>query len=145
MPKTRLILILIFIFAIGVNTVIADVPSVISLEVTDETGGRSLTITIRHNAPTIVHYVSEIEVKVGDEVDVIELESQSTITFTEQVSITTTGDVQVRAFCTFHGWSSWVSLQGDSEPVDEPSEGIPGFPVLALGLGLAVYALLRYK
>jgi ribosomal protein S17 len=93
MNKFRLILIILFLFSLGVNTVFADVPSLISLEVADGTDGRIMDITIRHNSPTNVHYINEIEVKVGDYVKVFELEPQSDTTFTEQVSVAANGDV----------------------------------------------------
>jgi desulfoferrodoxin (superoxide reductase-like protein) len=143
MRKIGLILIILSLFAMRVNTVTADVPTVTSLAVTEKTDGRSLTITVRHNGPTSIHYVSELEIKVGEETKVVGLDPQSTTAFTEEVTIAATGDVQVRAYCTLHGWSSWASLGGDSDPVDEPSGGILGFPLLALGLGLALYTLRR--
>ena len=141
MRKIGLILIVISLLSMGVNMAQADVPSVISLGATVDTDGRTLTITVRHNSPSSIHYVSQLEVKVGEDTMVIELEPQSATAFTEETSISATGDVQVRAYCTVHGWSSWVSLGGEPEP--EPSGGIPGFPLLALGLGLAIYALRR--
>ena len=75
---------------------------------------------------------------------IVELSPQSTSAFTEEVDIAATGDVQVRAYCTLHGWSRWASLGDDSDPVNEPSRGIPGFPVLALGLGIAGIMLRRH-
>jgi hypothetical protein len=141
MRKIGLTLIVFTLFSMGVNTVLADVPTVTSIGVTVETDGRTLTITVRHNGPSSIHYVSELEVKVGDQTEVVGLDPQSASAFTEEVTIAVTGDVQVRAYCTLHGWSSWASLSGDSDPVDEPSGGIPGFPVLAIGVGLASYLL----
>ena len=125
----------------GINVVSADIPMVINLDVTDTADGRTLSITVRHNSPSNSHYVSELEVKVGEDITTIELDPQSGTVFTEETSIASTGDVQVRAYCTLHGWSGWMSPGEEPEP--EPSGGIPGFPLLALGFGLAIYALRR--
>lgn len=129
----------------GVTTVVADVPTVTNLGVTVETGGRTLTITVRHSNPSNTHYVSELEVKVGDDSLIVELTPQSASAFTEEVDINVTGDVQVRAYCTLHGWSKWVSLDGDSDTVDETGGGIPGFPLLALGLGLVSFLVFSMR
>ena len=114
---------------------------VINLDVTDTTGGRTLSITVRHNNTSNNHYVSELEVKVAEDTMTIELDPQSDTVFTEETSIASTGDVQVRAYCTLHGWSGW--MKPGEEPEPEPSSGIPGFPLLALGFGLVIYALRR--
>ncbi|MFC1803617.1 hypothetical protein ACFL0D_06590 [Thermoproteota archaeon] len=141
MRKIGLILIILSLFMTGINIVSADIPMVINLDVTDTTDGRTLSITVRHNSPSNSHYVSELEVKVGEDTTTIELDPQSGTVFTEETSIASTGDVQVRAYCTLHGWSGWMSPGEEPEP--EPSGGIPGFPLLALGFGLAIYALRR--
>jgi len=79
-----------------------------------------------------------------DDVEVITLEPQEAVTFTEQVTVSSSEGIEVRAYCTLHGWSAWKSIESDSpEPVDEPSGGIPGFPILAIGLGLAALMLRR--
>jgi desulfoferrodoxin (superoxide reductase-like protein) len=127
----------------GINIVSADIPMVINLDVTDTTDGRTLSITVRHNSPNNNHYVSELEVKVGEDTTIIELDPQSETAFTEETSIASTGDVQVRAYCTLHGWSGWMSPGEEPEP--EPSSSIPGFPLLTLGFGLATYALRRAR
>jgi hypothetical protein len=139
MRKIGLILIILSLFITGINIVSADIPLVINLDITDTTDGRTLSITVRHNNPNNNHYVSELEVKVGEDTTTIELDPQSSTVFTEETGITSTGDVQVRAYCTLHGWSGW--MKPGEEP--EPSGSIPGFPLLALGFGLATYALRR--
>jgi hypothetical protein len=125
------------------NVVSADIPLVINLDIKDTTDGRTLSITVRHNSPNNNHYVSELEVKVGENTTTIELDPQSGTIFTEETSIASTGDVQVRAYCTLHGWSGWMKPGEEPEPEPKPSSGIPGFPLLALGFGLAIYALRR--
>jgi desulfoferrodoxin (superoxide reductase-like protein) len=135
MKKIGLILIALSILSLGVSVVSADVPNVTSLGVEVATDGRTLSITVRHSSPSNIHYISKLEVKVGDNVEVVDLDPQSTTSFTEEVSIATSGSVEVRAYCTLHGWSSWASL---GETPSEPSGGIPGFPLLAVGLGLAL-------
>ena len=119
-----------------------------------ETGGRNVSITVRHNDPSNIHYVSEIEVKVGEDSTVIELDPQSGTSFIEQVMVADSGSVEVRVFCTLHGWSSWVSLEVQ-EPVeevtthqpsseDESSGGIPGFPLMSILIGFAVTAVILW-
>ena len=127
------------LFFLSACMVSADVPTVTDIQVESATDGNTLTITIRHSGPSSAHYVDTIEVKIGEDVDVFELESQSMVTFTEEVEVA--GDpVEVRAYCTLHGWSAWKEVESDTvEPPeqDEPNGGIPGFPLLAVGLGLA--------
>ena len=135
MRKIGLILIALSLLSLGVSVVSADVPSVTSLGVKAATDGRTLSITVRHSSPSNIHYISKLEVKVGDNVEVVDLDPQSTTSFTEEVSIATSGSVEVRAYCTLHGWSSWTSL---GETPSEPSGGVLGFPLLAVGLGLAL-------
>ncbi|MBE0633012.1 hypothetical protein IH574_00445, partial [Candidatus Bathyarchaeota archaeon] len=110
MKKIGLILIALSILSLGVSVVSADVPNVTSLGVEVATDGRTLSITVRHSSPSNIHYISKLEVKVGDNVEVVDLDPQSTTSFTEEVSIATSGRVEVRAYCTLHGWSSWASL-----------------------------------
>ncbi|MFH1626044.1 MAG: hypothetical protein ABID54_12955 [Pseudomonadota bacterium] len=143
MNKVGFFLFILSLFMMGVNTAYANVPSVTNLKVSVETQGRILTITVTHSNPSINHYISKIEVKVGEDTMVVELGPQSTSVFTEEIEIAASGDVQVRAYCIVHGWSSWASLGGDSDPVDAPSGGISGFPLLALGLGVIGLILLR--
>ena len=138
MNKIKLSLILIFLFSIGINMAQANVPSVINLDTKDVANGRTLTITVSHASPSSVHYVSQLEVKINEDVQVVQLEPQTTSTFTETITIASTGSVQVRAFCTIHGWSSWASLGSDTNNSGDQSEGIPGFPLLAVALGLGV-------
>ena len=147
MKKAALFLIPLILFSLGINAAWANVPSVTKLEATTTTDGRTLSITISHSSPTNVHYVSKLEVKVGEDVAVIELNPQSTTSFTEQVDVGSTGTVQVRAYCTLHGWSTWASLsEGTPEPpVDEPSNGVPGFYLAFIGLGLAGYTLYKRR
>ena len=141
MRKIGVMLLIVSLFMIGINTVVADVPSVSYLEVTVETNGRTLTITVRHNGPSSIHYVSELEIQVGEESIIIELDPQSASAFTEVVEIAVTGNVQVRADCTLHGWSSWASLGGDTDPIADSRGGIPGFSLLALSVGLGGFLL----
>jgi desulfoferrodoxin (superoxide reductase-like protein) len=127
-----------------VNIAYADVPSVTDLRINVESDSRVLSISLRHSSPSSIHYVSEIEVKVGEETMVIELDPQSNVSFTEEVDIEASGDVQVRVYCTLHGWSSWGSVGSDSEPVDDTRGGIPGFQVEYILLGLVVFSFLYY-
>ena len=147
MRKTGLVFFLIILSTMSLSLVYADVPTVTDLEITTATDGDTVSVTIRHSGPTNNHYVSKVEIKIGEDVEEYSLDPQSTVTFTEEFTLPEDGVVEVRAFCNLHGWSQWVSSELDSEePVlidDEPS-GIPGFPLAAIGLGLAVLMLRRY-
>jgi len=141
MIDTRLVILLVILSVTSISMVSADVPTVTDLEITANTEGDLLTVTIRHGGPTSSHYVTEIEIKMGEEVEVYELEPQETVTFTETYEIPEDEGVEVRAFCNLHGWSPWVSSQVEAEEPtveDTTSGGIPGFPLLAVGLGLAL-------
>ena len=129
----------------GINTAYANVPSVTNLKVSVETQGRTLTITVTHSDPSNNHYISKIEVKVGEDTMVVELGPQSTSVFTEEVEIAASGDVQVRAYCIVHGWSSWASLGGDSDPVDEPNGGYSRVSRIPLCLGITLFTYLTKR
>ena len=128
------------LFSLATGMVCADVPTVTDIQAEASTDGNTLTISIRHSGPSSAHFVDKIEVKIGEDVEVFELESQDSVNFTEEIEVT--GDpVEVRAYCTLHGWSAWKEVESDSAepPVpEEPSGGIPGFPLLAVGLALAL-------
>lgn len=143
MRKIILILLAATLFSLGINMAQADVPTVIDLQVETTTEGNTLTATIRHSGPTSIHYVSQMEVKIGDDVEVISLEPQRAVSFTEQVTVSSSEGIEVRVYCTLHGWSAWKSMESDSPEPEEPSGGIPGFPILAIGLGLVALMLRR--
>jgi desulfoferrodoxin (superoxide reductase-like protein) len=145
MKKAAFFLIILSLFSLGVSVVSADVPTVTSIGVTTSTDGRTLTITVRHSGPSSIHYVSKLEVKVGEDVKVVELEPQTTAIFTDEVNVASSGAVEARAFCTLHGWSAWASLGGDSPDTPNPSGGIPGFSLVSIGLGLTILAVLRKR
>ncbi|MCW4013677.1 MAG: desulfoferrodoxin family protein [Candidatus Bathyarchaeota archaeon] len=146
MRKTGLVLFLIILSAMSLSLVYADVPTVTDLEITTTTDGGTVSVTIRHSGPTNNHYVSKVEIKIGENVEEFTLDPQSTVTFTEEYTIPEDGVIEVRAFCNLHGWSAWVSSEPDSEEpvlIDEEPSGIPGFPLAAVGLGLAALMLRR--
>ena len=139
------VLVTLILFSLGASIVFADVPTVTDLQVESSTDENTLTITVRHSGPSSIHYVDKIEVKIGDDVDLFELEPQDAVTFTEEIEVS--GVIfEVRAYCTLHGWSAWREVDADgaeSPESDEPSGGIPGFPLLAVSLGLATWVLRR--
>ena len=147
MKKTALILITLFLFSVGVNSVFADVPTVTDISADASTDARTLTIMVRHSGPSSIHYVSKLEVKVGTDVMVVELNPQTSTNFSEEVEVAISEAVEVRAFCTLHGWSAWAALEEGTidEPVDQPSGGIPGFSLVSISLGLTALALLRKR
>jgi desulfoferrodoxin (superoxide reductase-like protein) len=131
---------------IGLGVLYADVPTVNNIELKAISDGSTLTITIRHSGPSNTHYVSEIEVKIGDNVKIYEFDPQDSVVFTEEININASDEVKVRAFCTLHGWSSLVTSGSDEPetPIEQPSGGIPGFPLTALGIGLFLFTIRRF-
>ena len=137
MRRFGLILVL-ALFSHGVGLVLADVPTVTDIQVESTTD--TLTITVEHNGPSSNHYVDKIEVRIGEDIEVYELDPQDTVTFTIEIEVTGEA-VEVRAYCNLHGWSPWKEVETDTdEPIvdEEPSGGIPGFPLVALGIGLVL-------
>lgn len=142
MVKRKIFLLTLIMLMIGVKTVSANVPQVTNLVSVDESDGRSLTITVNHLNPSSTHYVNQLEVSVGGNVQTVDLDPESSINFNETVKIAATGDVKVRAHCTVHGWGSWATLQTAQTT---PSSGIPGFPVLGLFIGVVLFIALYYQ
>ena len=142
----KLGLIFIVMTMIGLSVLYADVPTINNIELKAVSDGSTLTITIRHSGPSITHYVSKIEVKIGDNVKIYEYDPQDSVVFTEEINIEASDQIKVRAFCNLHGWSSIVSSGSDEPetPVEQPSGGIPGYPLIALGIGLFLYIIRRF-
>ena len=121
----------------GTQLVYADVPRVNDVQIDVSIDGSTVTVTVIHNGPTSIHYVSEISVNIGDNEEVFELDPQTSVNFTEELNVSAPDVVEVRAFCNLHGWSQWVSVGENDSPIEEPeSSGIPGFPLSAIGLAL---------
>ena len=124
-------------------TVIANVPTVIELQL--ETRGEEtvLIIQARHSSPSQSHYVDIVEVDIDGAVEELEMDPQSGTTFTVEHAVDPRAvDIRARAHCTTHGWSLWESLEAE-----EPSGtggGIPGFPVESAAVGMAVGAILLW-
>jgi hypothetical protein len=123
-----------------------NVPRVLEVEATADGDDTVLGIEISHSSPSSGHYVdSEVRVDDGDEV-AYDQDPQSSTRFSVEIVLEDASPtkVEVRVHCTNHGWSVWKVLGlGDEEP-DESGGGIPGFPVEAIVLGLAVGLLLLW-
>ncbi|UCE16085.1 MAG: hypothetical protein JSV12_00225 [Candidatus Bathyarchaeota archaeon] len=122
-----------------IHPVLADVPSVLSLEPWTSGTDTILNITVRHSSPTSSHYVNKVEVDVDGAVHNIGLTSQSTVTFVVQYNLGELADepmVRARAHCTIHGWSSW----SNSDQVSD-SSSIPLLPILAIVSVLAIVSI----
>jgi len=122
-----------------VHIVLADVPSVLSIEPWTSGTDTILNITVRHSSPTSSHYVNKVEVDVDGDVHDIDLTPQSTVTFVVQYNMGELADsptVRARAHCTIHGWSSW----SNSDQVPDSSL-IPLLPILAIVSVLAIVAI----
>ncbi len=128
-----------------IKLVLADVPTVESVEPWTSGTDTILNITVRHNSPTTSHYVNKVEVDVDGAIQNIDLPStpvQSAPTFVVQFNmgeLTTTPTVKARANCNLHGWSfSW------SDPVEVP-EFSPIHLLLVLAIVSTSVLLLRAK
>lgn len=122
-----------------IHPVLADVPSVLSIERWTSGTETILNITVRHSSPTNSHYVNKVEVDVDGAVHDIDLAPQSTVTFVVQYNMGELADapmVRARAHCTIHGWSSW----SNSEQVSD-SSSIPLLPILAIVSVLAIVSI----
>ena len=135
-PKSlviMLVLALAVLFAFHINPVLADVPTVESVEPWTSGTDTILNITVRHGLPASGHFVWQIEVDIDGTVHIMELEPQSTVTFVVQYNMSElvgTPTVKVRADCNLHGWSGW------SEPVV-----VPEFSTISLLLILAIVSM----
>lgn len=135
MRNRNLVLVtLLLLFTNGLKLVNADVPNVLELNI-EENGGQTLVISIRHGSPSSSHFVDEVQVELdGELVEVTDLDPQTETQFTQEYKLDSGAEnIRVRVNCNLHGWSNWESLQ-----MDEPTEpqGIPGFPVSSIILGL---------
>lgn len=137
---SRLVLISFLVLnLIPVLIVYANVPTVVGVELETQGQDTFLVIQVRHSSPSQTHYVDVVDVEVAGKVEKVKLDPQSTTSFTVQRDLDSPAtDIRVRAHCTNHGWSPWVSL--DSE--DAPGGGIPGFPYEAIVLGLTISSAL---
>lgn len=104
---------------------VADIPSIVSfsahpiIDCGAPLAGRGflLLVTIRHASPTASHYVDQIEILKEKTTETIDLQPQSSETFTTTAILCEGRDyqpgeelnVQVRAHCNAHGWGSWSS------------------------------------
>jgi len=127
--------------------VYGNVPRVLEVEATADGDDTVLGLDVSHSSPSSGHYVDSVEVRVddGDEV-AYDQDPQSSTRFSVEIVLEDASPmkVEVRVHCTSHGWSAWKVLGlGDEEP-DESGGGIPGFPVEAIVLGLAVGLLLLW-
>ena len=116
--------------------VIADVPSVIELELEVRGQETVLVATIRHNSPSSRHYVDVVDIELDGKVEKFEdLPPQTETTFVLEFAIDSSFDeIRLRAHCTNHGWSQWITLTSEEE--QSPNRGIPGFPIAAVVIGI---------
>lgn len=100
----------IMIFSSTVNTVRADVPSVLQIENISQDSTGKIKLQISHATPSTNHYVDLAEVDVNGQVTRHDREPQSSDPFTLELNL---GQIQgkptvkARAHCNMHGWSSW--------------------------------------
>jgi hypothetical protein len=134
-----LFLALTMITGFRIDSVLADVPTVESIEPWTSETDTILNITIRHSSPTTSHYVDKIDI--DGAVNNVPLTPQSTATFVVQYNmgeVVNTPIIQARAHCTFHGWSGW------SESVEIP-EFSTAYLLLVLAIVTITVVLLRSK
>lgn len=116
-----------------INLVLADIPTVKSIEPWTSETDTILNITVRHALPLPSHYVDKVEVEIDGTVIAVPLTPQSTVTFVEPYNmgeVTDTPTVQARAHCNLHGWSDW------SESLE-----VPEFLTISLLLILAIVSI----
>ncbi len=134
-----LFLVLTTIAGSQIHPILADVPSVLSIEPWTSGTNTILNITVRHSSPTSSHYVNTVEVDIDGAVRDIDLTPQSAVSFVVQYNLGELADeptVRARAHCTIHGWSSW----SNSDQVSD-SSSIPLLPILAIVSVLAIVAI----
>ncbi|MCW4051865.1 MAG: hypothetical protein NWE78_01480 [Candidatus Bathyarchaeota archaeon] len=133
---SALIVILVVTAGSLIPPVLADVPTIENIEPWTSGTDTILNITIRHDNPTVFHYVDVVEVDVDGNIQNVTLSPQTTVTFIVQYNmgeVTDTPTVSARAYCTFHGWSDW------SEPIS-----VPEFTIVFLLLAFAVLPMIAY-
>ena len=127
--------------------VYGNVPRVLEVEAMADGDDTVLGLDVSHSSPSSGHYVDSVEVRVDDgDAVAYGQDPQSSTRFSVEIVLEDASPtkVEVRSHCTSHGWSAWKVLGlGDEEP-DESGGGIPGFPVEASVLGLAVGLLLLW-
>lgn len=126
-----------------VAPVLADVPSVLEATMLEEDGALVLSLEVRHNSPSSMHYVDTVEVVIdGGTAKTYDLATQSSTTFSENITleVSEASEVEVRVNCNLHGWSSVVNVGADDDETDETvgGSGIPGFPYGSVLLGVAI-------
>jgi desulfoferrodoxin (superoxide reductase-like protein) len=126
-----------------VAPVLADVPSVLEATMLEEDGALVLSLEVRHNSPSSMHYVDTVEVVIdGGTAKTYDLAPQSSTTFSENIAleVSEASEVEVRVNCNLHGWSSVVNVGVDDNETEETvgGSGIPGFPYGSVLLGGAI-------
>ena len=112
--KISIFVLFILIFFSLPNSVVADVPDIISVEPWTSGTETVLNITIRHSSPTTNHYIDVIQVEIDSVVNNVQLNPQSENPFVVQYNmgeLTTEPSFRVRAHCNLHGWGGWSSSQ----------------------------------
>lgn len=92
------------------SSVLADVPTVVSIEAWTSGTDTILNITVRHSSPTSSHYMDIVEIDIDGTVETVNFSPQSTVTFVVQFNMGREIDapeIIARVHCTPHGWSSW--------------------------------------
>jgi len=130
-------------FYLVVAPVLAGVPSVLEAKMLEEDGELVLSLEMRHNSPSSMHYVDTVEVVIdGGTTRTYELASQSSTVFVVNITLGVfeASEVEVRVNCNLHGWSSMVNVGVDDNETEETvgGSGIPGFPYGSVLLGVAI-------
>jgi desulfoferrodoxin (superoxide reductase-like protein) len=111
----------------------------------EKEGGKTLLqVEVRHNSPSMSHYVDIIEFDINGEVHrATDLRPQSdrVFTYTYELGDVEASNIKVRAHCNFHGWSSWTFEEKEEEG---EGGGIPGFPYESVLLGVLLGGLILW-
>jgi desulfoferrodoxin (superoxide reductase-like protein) len=137
------ILMIILVSLLPVIIIYANVPSMLNIKIEISGDSNILLIEVAHSNPTSTHFVNVVELEIGDEQLSLNLEPQTSGTFTVEVEIDSIPEtLRARAKCTTHGWSQWRSFTTDSD--NGGGGGIPGFPMVSIMLGF-ITALIAYR
>lgn len=104
------LLIVLCVSVFSINSVFADVPSVLTITVEQEGTTSTITVEIRHADPSSGHYIDIIEIEVNERLDRIsDLNPQTATVFSYQHNVGDTffENLRVRVHCNIHGWSGW--------------------------------------
>jgi desulfoferrodoxin (superoxide reductase-like protein) len=128
-------------FFVGIAA--ANIPTVLQIQNISQGSAGRIRLQITHAGPSSTHYVDIIEVDIGGQTKQFSQQPQSSDPFTVELDlgqIQGNPNIRARAHCNLHGWSDWstYAVTGTNTTTAAPSQGIPGFPLESIMMGLIV-------